>query len=67
MHTHAAVLCHPDSQSLHIPFGIDVLTIAPKLHHRLLRRIFGILSVSKEIEAYFQHSLAQLRGDMFEF
>jgi hypothetical protein len=67
MHTHAAVFRHPDSQGLDIPLRIDVLTIAPKLHHRLLRCIFGILLGAKEVEAYFQHFLAQLCGDIFEF
>jgi hypothetical protein len=44
-----------------------VLQIAPELHHRFLSSIFCILFVAEEVKSDLQHSLAQLRNDMFEF
>lgn len=53
-----AVFRHSYGQSLHVTPSIDMLQITPQQCHRILCRIFGILSVAKEVEAYFQHSLA---------
>ena len=62
----AAILGDPNGECRDIPMAVDMITVLPQVHHRLLCHVLGIVVRREESLCDFQHLCSQLRRYLFK-